>query len=204
MNATCRSLNRDWHAHFTPLFWKQLSTTKFATLKSLMTQPELREALSTNAHLIKHFKTTRLDVLEFFVHSPPSPPPRRPSDPSPATATPLSTNGKSDHHQVTELETPPTYEFDCGTTEALVQLAGVSLQFDQFRSGPIKMAGDSGTTTTNTASFGPTNFAMTADGIGGFISQGFGSCRGVLGIKDTPVLPQTPLFSFRDDPVSQR
>ncbi|KAG0018242.1 hypothetical protein BGZ81_010328 [Podila clonocystis] len=222
--ATCRSLNRDWHAHFTPLFWKHLSTTKFATLESLMTQPELREALSTNAHLIKHLKTTRLDVLEFFVHSPPSPP-RRPSNSSPATATPtLSTNGK----QVTELETPPTYDFNCGTTEAPIQLTEFTLRFDQFRSSPIKTAGFGGSicTTTEPSSPSPTGdrfarsfgaatgdgstdfgsgFGYSSTGYGTTTSSGFGtgSWPGVLGNKDTTALPQTPLFSVHDNPVSQ-
>ncbi|KAF9322540.1 hypothetical protein BG006_002309, partial [Podila minutissima] len=130
--ATCRSLNRDWHAHFTPLFWNQLSITERATLNALMTQPELRVALATNAHLIKRLRAARMDVLEFFVHSPPSRPPPPSSDPCPSppspplTATlPMDTNTGD---QAAQLKTPPTYEFDCGTTGNPIQLTNLTMQ----------------------------------------------------------------------------
>lgn len=172
--AICRSLNRDWHAYFTPLFWERLSTIKFDTLSALMTQPELRDALSKNAHHIKRLKTTRLDVLEFFVHSPPSlPPPLPPSSgPSPSPSFPLSTVTlpMNTNRDQAKLLTPPTYEFRCGTTGAPIQLTELSLRFDQFRSGPIMTSGAGSLTATKPVESSPT---------GGFgLACGFSAATG--------------------------
>ncbi|KAF9299184.1 hypothetical protein BGZ74_009018 [Mortierella antarctica] len=150
--ATCRSLNRDWHAHFTPLFWNQLSITEPATLKALMAQPELRVALTTNAHLIKHLKTARLDVLEFFVHSPPSRPPPF-SDPSPpsmpfsasrgSTADPALAT-KPDYIDRIALENLPLWDCNylllCLTAEYLPRLQKLKITWELDNGGLCDLA----------------------------------------------------------------